>query len=66
MEKYAVSAPIENVYPNLSNEYIKRECPQPFNHSLSPQQPQNQNPQQPYPNTLPIVHYVQPNTARLA
>ena len=65
MEKYAVSAPSENVYQNLLSENsVKSELPQSVNNSFPPTE-QPQNPQQPYPNTLP-VYYVQPNTARLA
>ena len=66
MEKYAVSAPPENVYPNLPSENsVKIEWPQSVNNSFSPTQ-QPQNPQQPYPNTILPVYYVQPNTARIA
>ncbi len=65
MEKYAVSAPPENVYQNLLSENnIKIECPQSVNNSFPPTE-QPQNPQEPYPNNMP-VYYVQPNTARLA
>ncbi len=72
MEKNTVSAPPENVYQNLLSENniklsennIKSELPQSVNNSYPPTQ-QPQNPQQPYPNTLP-VYYVQPYSARLA
>ena len=60
MEKYAISSPPENAYPNQSSNpsFIS----QPVDESPPAYQPQN--PQQPYPTTLP-VYYVQPNSARL-
>jgi len=51
--------------PNLpSQNNVNVEWPQSVNNSFPPTQ-QPQNPQQPYPNTLP-VYYVQPFSGRLA